>query len=317
MNNTVDHLATASRFAIAAAIIYFAYQLGQLGMQLPAVMQSVDEVSQHIEPTLDEITEIRKEITEVRELIPGVLAEVTEVRRQIPPILAQVESINQQIDPIMQQVDKTVAVINATQQQIPQILSTADNAIVSLDQTRAEVVPLMPQALEEVRLTRETINPTLDRVEDLVEDAYYMASDTINSAKSAGQEASEGAVKGFFTGLVKLPFQLVGSLASPIVKGIDAEVAKQLTEKDLELMVQAGNRAVASRKPGKERRWENPDSGNSGTVEIIRKFELQGFGCIEARVGISNKKKKQILDKLFEVCKNAEDKWVLAKNLSK
>lgn len=31
MNNTADLLATASRFAIAAAIVYFAYQLSNTG----------------------------------------------------------------------------------------------------------------------------------------------------------------------------------------------------------------------------------------------------------------------------------------------
>ena len=70
MKTAVDLFATSSRFAIAAAIVYFAYQLAQINDNLPQVMQSVDGVSRHIEPSLAEATAIREEITEVRQLVP-------------------------------------------------------------------------------------------------------------------------------------------------------------------------------------------------------------------------------------------------------
>ena len=299
----VDHFATASRFAIAAAIVYFAWQLGQIGQQLP--------------PTLQEISTIRAEVTEVRKLIPDVLEEVSQTRQQIPLVLAQVDAVNRQIDPILQRVDNAVTVIDETQKQVPQILETTDSAILALNQSREEIVPLVPRALDEVKLTREAIDPTLDRVEELVEDTFFKASDAIDSAKSAGKEASEGAVSGFFTGLIKLPFKLVGSIASPVVKNIDKEVAKQLTEKDLELLVEAGERAVASDKLDKAYRWKNPDSGNSGSVTILSHFELQGLPCIENRIIIDNRKKKTIFDKQLESCKSTDGKWVLAENLGK
>jgi surface antigen len=286
----------------------------------------VDQVSQHIEPTLEEVKAIRLEITEVRKLVPDILAEVAEVRKQvpvvvaevaevrqqIPPILSRVELINQQVVPILQRIDKTVAVVDDTQRQIPQILTTADNAIVALNKTREEVVPLVPRVLEEIKLTRDKVDPTLDRVDDLVEDVYFKSLDAIGTAGSAGKEASEGAVKGFFTGLIKLPFELVGTLASPIVNSIDKDVAKQLTEKDIELMAEAGKRAVESNRVDRERRWKNPDSGNSGSMTLIRKYQLQGSECVEIRVRINNKR-KQIMDKLDNFCLNQENEWVLAK----
>ena len=71
---------------------------------------------------------------------------------------------------------------------------------------------------------------------------YYEVS--LLNLEDAAKEASEGAVSGFFTGLVKLPFTLVGSLASPIAKDLDADVAEKLTEKDFELMANAGNQAI-------------------------------------------------------------------------
>lgn len=183
-------------------------------------MESVDQFSQQIEPILVEAKEVRAEIAEVRKLALDVLAEVAEVRKQIPlvldeigqireqvpPILAQLKAIGKQIDPILKRIDKTVAVVDNTQRQIPQIINTADNAIAALNQTRVEVVPLVPKALDEIRLIREKIGPTLDRVDDLVEDAYFKATDAMGAADKAGQVASEGVVKGFFTGLDKITF---------------------------------------------------------------------------------------------------------------
>ena len=303
MKQSLDLLASASRFAIAAAIVYFAYQLAQINNNIPAVLQSVDQVSQQIDPALNEVAAIR--------------VEIAEVRKQIPPILVQVESINQQIEPILLRVDKTVAVVDDTQQQIPQILTTTDNAIAALNDTRAEVVPLVPEALEQVKLTRESVDPTLDRVEVLVDDAYSKALNAIGAAKTAGQEASEGAVTGFFTGLIKLPFKLVGTLASPLTQNMDAEVAEQLVESDLELMVEAGERGIKSEKIGQEQRWENPESGNSGSLTLVRTFELEGFECHEVRIRISNARQQEIQDKTDEFCLNQEDKWVLATELEK
>lgn len=344
MNKGIDTLIAASRFAIAAAILYFAYQLAQINDNVSVAMALADQVSQQIEPALVEAKEIRVEIAEVRKLVPDVLAEVIEVRKQIPvvvneiarvrqqippmldeveqirgqfpPILAQLNSIESQIDPILKRIDKTVAVVDKTQRQIPQIINTADNAIAALNQTRVEVVPLVPKALDEIRLTREKIDPTLDRVDDLVEDAYFKATDAIGAADKAGQEASEGAVKGFFTGLIKLPFELVGTLASPIVNSIDKDVARQLTEKDLEMMVEVGNRAYQSNRIGKEYRWQNPDSGNSGSITLVRKYQLQGIECVETRIALSNRR-KQLMNEINDYCLDAEGMWGLASDIEK
>ena len=342
MNKGTNVFIATSRFAIAAAIVYFAYQLAQINDNVSVAMALADQVSQQIEPALAEAKEIRVEIAEVRKLVPDVLAEVAEVRKQIPvvmneiarvrqqvppvldeleqirgqipPILAQLNSIETKIDPILKRVDETVAVVDQTQRQIPQIINTADNAIATLNQTREEVVPLVRPVLDEIRLTREKIDPTLDRVDDLVEDVYIKATKAIGAADKAGQEASEGAVKGFFTGLIKLPFELVGTLASPIVKSLDQDVVRQLTEKDVELMAEAGDRAYKSNKIDKEYRWENPDSGNSGSIILLRKFQLKGAECVETSITMSNRR-KQLMDKVNDYCLDAEGKWGLAADI--
>ncbi len=328
MKPELEIAATASRFAIAAAIVYFAYQLGQVNSNVGEVTESVDQVSQHIPATLEEVGQVRLEIAGVRQQIPDVLAEVAAVRgqvpiilneveqmrQQIPPILAQVDAIEKKIDPILQQVDQTVKVVDKTRRQIPGILATTERAIDSVDATRQQVSTLVPQALEEIRLSREIVDPTLDRVEVMMDDSFIRAQETISSALTAGKEVSEGAVKGFFTGIIKLPFQLVGTLASPITKNISADVAKQMTAKDIELMTAAGTRAVELKKVDRPRRWENPDSGNSGSIEIIRFYEAKGYECMEARIKI-NSRRRELHDKLSEFCRDDEGNWNLASEM--
>jgi len=326
MTNAIQLLAIAGRFAIAAAIVYFGFQLSRVVDSLPEIDTTLARVTQEVSPTLEAIEEFRLEVAEVRKLVPQVLAEAAAVRAQIPPVLAEVEQvrntispvlaevaeIRRQIPPLLQRIDETVAVADQTQRQIPALLDTADRAIASVDATRSQVGPLVPQVLTEIRLSREKIDPTLDRVDGMIEDAYFKARETIATAQGAGQEASEGAVEGLVTGILKLPFKLIGTLASPITKNIKPDVARQLMQKDIELMGEAGKRASDSGRLDQAHRWENPDSGNSGSITLIRRFRLEQSDCVEVAIAI-NAPNKRLLDKLESYCRNQDGKWVAAK----
>ncbi len=74
--NTVENLASLSRFALAAAVFYFAFQLYQINQNVPAISQSIDRVSRQIEPSLEEAQAIREELAEIRKLIPSLLERV-------------------------------------------------------------------------------------------------------------------------------------------------------------------------------------------------------------------------------------------------
>ena len=322
MTNAIQLLAVASRFAVAAAIVYFAFQLSRIVDSLPEIDTTMGRVTKEVSPTVEAIERVRLEVAEVRKLVPQVLAESAAVRAQIPSVLAEVEQvrnsiapvldevseIRRQIPPLLQRIDESVAVADQTQRQIPAILDTADRAIASVDATRAQIGPLVPEVLTEIRLTREKVDPTLDRVDGMIEDAYFRARDTIATAQGAGQEASEGAVKGLFTGILKLPFKLIGTLASPIVNSIKPDVARQLTQEDVDLMGEAGKRASDSGRLDQAHQWENPDSGKSGSITLIRRFKLEQSDCVEARITI-NDPNKRILDKLESYCRNTDGEW--------
>ncbi len=74
--NIVDNLASLSRFALAAAIFYFAFQLYQINQNVPAISQSIDRVSRQVKPSLEEAQAIREELAEIRKLIPSLLERV-------------------------------------------------------------------------------------------------------------------------------------------------------------------------------------------------------------------------------------------------
>ncbi len=111
-----------------------------------------------------------------------------------------------------------------------------------------------------------------------------------------------------------MPFKLVGTLASPIVKTIDADVAKKLTEKDLELIGNAGKQAVEAKKIGRAWKWNNPDSGNSGSLTITRKYEIRSHVCVEVQVRISIKGKEK-MNEPYNSCLNKDEKWVKAEEM--
>lgn len=261
MNNTSQILNIVSRFAIALAILYFAYQLSRIVDNLPIVQQSLSQVSQ-----------------------------------QVPPVLKEVEQVRLEI--------------NAIRQQIPEVLNIADRAIITANMAEAKVTNLLPEVLNEVRLTREKIDPTLKQVDGLIDKASAKAHGAIARAKGVGQEASEGAVTGFFSGIIKLPFKLIGTLASPILGSIDSDIAKQLTKKDIELLGEAGKQASNSQKLEQSHRWKNPESGNSGAITILRKFEVDQKNCVEVKIVI-NKHDSSIMEKTEAYCHNQDGDWAL------
>ena len=307
MKNTVENLASLSRFTLAAAIFYFACQLYQINQNVPAISQSIDRVSRQVKPSLEESQAIREEIAEIRKLIPSLL-------ERVDRSVAVIDDTQRQIPQILSTTENALTAINETQQQIPQIVNTAENAIAALNLTRDELMPYIPLTLEEVRLMRKTMEDSLDRIEILIDDANDKALNAILLAGDAGKKASEGAVSGFFTGLIKLPFKLVGTLASPIVKTIDADVAKKLTDKDLELIATASKKAVEAKKIDRAWKWNNPKSGNSGSLTIIRKYEIRSHVCVEVQVRVSIKGREQ-MNEPDNLCLNKDEKWVEAEEI--
>ena len=230
----------------------------------------------------------------------------------LPVIENSLSQVGQQVPPVLEEVKQVRLEVAAIRQQIPEILSVADRAMVTASSAEEKITTLLPQTLNEIRLTREKIDPTLKQVDLLIDKAAIKVEGAIAKAEGAGQEASEGAVTGILSGILKLPFNLIGTLASPILKNVQSEIPGKLTQKDIELMGEAGKLASKSKVLEKQYRWENLDSGNSGSISVLRRFKVNKDNCVEVKIVI-NGQKKSMLEKVEEFCRGDDNDWKLRK----
>ena len=60
-------------------------------------------------------------------------------------------------------------------------------------------------------------------------------------------------------------------------------------------------------------RWDNPDSGHSGSITLLRRFMSGEEDCVEAHITI-NKGKESLQDKRESYCRSEDGVWELYKN---
>ncbi len=287
-----SYLFSLSIFALAGSIVYFTYEMTNVSKQVPDILQSIDNTSEKIEPIIDEVGQII-------DLVPPILKQVEESRKLIPPILKEVEQTRQQIPALLKESE-------AIRGELPAVLSSADKASQAVTDVSRQIEatrPLIPEVLKEIETTRESIPPMMDRADVLIE-----------KARVAGQEASEGAVTGLFTGIIRAPFALVGDAGRSITGLTEAE-AKQLDKKDFELVEKASLYLLNNGTKGEERQWENADSGNHGVVvltDIYKEGEYAEIDCRSLNIQLY-KKGKIIKQAPRSFCKDNTGKWDLDK----
>lgn len=297
------YVLSLAMFALAGALIYFAYEVSRVSTHIPDILSSVDHTSETVTPIISEVGEIRElipdilhEVEETRKLVPPILKEVEQTRLQIPPILKEVEQTRKQIPPILKEVE-------AVRKEVPAITKSADNAAYAVVVVSKEIKatrPLVPEILKEVETTRESIPPLLDRAEAMVD-----------KARKAGEEASSGAVSGFFKGLITAPFTLVGD-AGKAVTGMSDEELKKFTDKDIELYKQASLDLLNNGKRGDTRKVKNPESNNSATLKLVsietREEDFTTSECRTLQVE-TYRKNKRIKTSNNTFCKEEGGGW--------
>ena len=125
-----------------------------------------------------------------------------------------------------------------------------------------------------------------------------------------GQEASEGAVTGLFTGIIRAPFSLVAD-AGRGFSGLTEEEAKIFNDKDFSLVQQASLYLLNNGSKGDKREWKNKDSGNHGIVQLTRIYtegEYSDIDCRTLKVSLY-KKDEFVKDGLRSFCKNEKGEW--------
>src|SRR5690606_4339368 len=99
------------------------------------------------------------------------------------------------------------------------------------------------EVIREIALTREAIDPTLDRLDAMIE-----------RARSTGRKASEGAVTGVFSGILAAPFRILGGIGSSLA-GLTREEAKHFSEEELAEYARMGSAILETGEQGESIEW--------------------------------------------------------------
>lgn len=297
-----SYLLSLSLFALAASLAYFTYELSTVSRQIPDVLVSINNTTDKVEPVVAEVGKIVElvpsilnEVEQTRNVIPPILKEVALTRNQIPAVLKEVEMTRKQIPAVLDQVE-------AVRKDVPAMLASADRAsaaVVAISKEVEATRPLIPEVLKEVETTRESIPPMLEQADKM-----------IDKARDAGKKASQGAVTGIFSGIIMAPFALVADVGRGIT-GMSKEEAKAFDEKDFELIKQGSLELLNKGTEGDVRDWSNPDSDNSGNIELTEIYsegEFAEYECRTLRMKLY-KKDKLIKDTSRSLCKNDNNQW--------
>lgn len=82
------------------------------------------------------------------------------------------------------------------------------------------------------------------------------------------------------------------------------------TERDWDLMREAGREALASAPDGQTVGWRNPDSGAFGTVQPLSSYEAQGMAC--RRTEVYNNAGGASGTSRFDFCQQEDGTWRVA-----
>jgi surface antigen len=81
--------------------------------------------------------------------------------------------------------------------------------------------------------------------------------------------------------LVLIIAGLASSAAEAQFLGLGFESNITLTQQDLDMIRQTANQQIHGKPVGTTASWSNPDSKNSGTVKLLKKFPARNMRCEE------------------------------------
>ena len=286
-----------SLLCMAAAVSYFSYALIKTLDQAPEVIELVQLALKDIDPVIDEIENVSG-------LIPSIVTEVGLVREQVPPILVEVQALRLQLPAVLLEVEQSrkaipslLAEIEQLRQSIPPVLEEVARvreqipAIVDESQGYRE---LIPDVLAEVEATRKMVDPTMARAEKLLADA-----------SEVGKHAGEGAVTGFFTGLIKAPFEMVSAAKTSVFARF-----KELNSQDVELLTAAAKEVINSGEVSASKTWSNSQSGASGKITLQKEYQQGGQLCRVISVEGRTAKKGLQLEE-YTLCQEDGGGWAI------
>ncbi len=255
-----------SQALLAIAIAFLAWSLFKFTLQVPAILNTidntlltVDSVTPKIDDIVKEVTLVRAEVAKVRALVaqqvPAILSQVDASLPVVQQVVQESEHYSRQLPALLKQIASIEQQVASIQTSLPSVLKRVDAIVKTTNNTTAEVARWRPHSsgyLEEIALSRDYIPQYLTRIEN-----------TIVDAKTIGKEASSGLVSGFFKGVITLPFEMVAGLAGMV--DVNSRSAKYLTAQDVAMMQEKVIVLLNDDHQSKSI-WQNVESGNRGTI---------------------------------------------------
>ena len=305
-----SYLLSASMALLGIGLIYFAFVLTKVVLQLPVLIDEIQVVQENLEPVVAEVAAVATvvenltaEVALVREPIPPILGEVEAIRLQVPPILEETAKIREVLPDILAetaayrgQIPPILAESAAYREQIPVILA-------QVDEIQAELPGILTQ-IEEVRVTIEGVIAQVEGVRAEVPAILDRVENISMELQEAGQKAGEGAVKGVFTGIIKTPFSMLSG-----VGGVFAD-NKNLTDEDRSLFMEVATRLMESGSEGDEAEWRNDNTRLRGQVVLVALEGTAANPCCRLHVS-ARKGSKDLGAGDVTFCRDSSGNWTM------
>ena len=269
--NVASYTLTLSIFSLSGALIYLAILVTEVADLIPGIMKSVDEVTVLIDPIINEVEQIRI-------LVQPVIDETTSIRKTVLPVLKEIKQTRQLIPDILQETARV-----RTQ-------------VTEVNNTLIKTLEILPSVLEEMEQTRIEIPELLTRAERLVV-----------SANEAGEDASEGAVTGFFSGILKAPFSIISNLGESIFDEMGME-EDAFTDEDRMMIGKLSHETLEAGMVGESREWEDSDTGHTMKVSLMHEIMQDDKPCRSLHIEASGDNDTYI-EKEIMLCKKGDSEW--------
>lgn len=301
LEEKVSAISAFSRWLIPIAYIclslglgYFSYSIVYAVRQAPDIIAGFDKVARRIEGSLIEVNK-------VSELVPPLLVQVEQIQKQIPMILAEVQAGRELVPDILNEFSMARLQIPPVLAEVEAVRKTLPAIVQELEEYRA-LVPVLLDELQAYRKLAPELLAEVEAVRLLVPISFDRADILVASAQKAGQQASEGAVVGILSGIIKAPLTLVGGLGKPFK-------SKELVDSDIVYVKRAANVALQQGVGGISK-WSNPESRHHGEVTVLSEARRGKTPCRRLKLKI-NLGKKNIETRETEVCEDDQGNWHL------
>ncbi len=280
--------------ALAASLAWFAWVAKHVVDSIPSVLTEVESVAKTVDQVVSEVSHVNTQIPEILQRVDAVNAQVPEVLKRvddinahIPPILQETSAIRASVPPILTEVAAVRTAIPPILEESESIRDTIAPILHEAEAYRAEI----PKVLDESKAVRTMVPDTLTRVENIVSDADQV-----------GKNASEAAVQGFFTGIIKTPFKLAQDLGTAVFKN------SGLVSSDRKVIVEHIDEMVSHEEIGETRRWKNHTTGHAGTITFLSSDNKNDRPCNNFSMTVDHMN-RPAYD--FSLCQNSKGEWEL------